>query len=194
MRDVKKLFKISVVLESYPRKGFQMLGQLNCLYKHGLCITRLHPEYVSSKYNLKNMEYYWLSCCKGKKVISPKSISHMIRIIKLWLRKNGNSLVFMDGIEYLLIWNDLGRVMHALEEINAILISANSEMLICLDPLTLEQRDVEKIISVMDVKSFDEVTNVVAETKPQQISESLQENTGQTVEGLPRSQELHAIP
>ena len=51
------------------------------LFKHnlkygykGLCITRTNPSIISKKYDLKDVELYWLTTAKGDKVFSPTDV------------------------------------------------------------------------------------------------------------------------
>ncbi|MGB9882770.1 MAG: DUF835 domain-containing protein [Methanomassiliicoccales archaeon] len=186
--------RISLVVEGYPRKGFHVLAKLMEGYERGLCITRLHPEYVCSKFDLKNVECYWLSGCKGKHVISPRSLGQLTRIVKTWLKENRDTVVFLDGLEYLLIWNDMGRIIGALNELDRVLSYSNSTMLICIDPLTLEQKDLEKISSVLKMNSAEELIDRLSKIQSQQICEALPMSADQTIGDPLQPRELHVIP
>jgi|GEM_PF-1153817 len=190
----EEMLRISLLVENYPRKGFHVLAKLMEKNGCGLCITRLHPEYVCSKFDLKNVECYWLSGCKGKQIIQPKSLGQLTRVVKSWLKENKNSVIFLDGLEYLLIWNDIGRIIDALNELDKVLVNSNSNMLICMDPLTLEQKDLNRISSVLKMRNAEEMLDHLSKTQSQQICEVLPVNADQTVEDLLQSKELHVIP
>lgn len=190
----EEMLRISLVVENYPRKGFHVLAKLMEGDGRGLCITRLHPEYVCSKFDLKNVRCYWLSGCKGKQIISPKSLGQLTRVVKAWLKENRDSVVFLDGLEYLLIWNDMGRIISALNELDKALLDSNSSMLICMDPLTLEQKDLKRISSVLKMHSAEEILDHLSKIQSQQICEALPVNADQTVEDLLQPRELHVIP
>jgi hypothetical protein len=51
-----KTSKISLLVEGYPRYGFQILSKILDGKRSGICITRLHPDYVVQKYGLHNVE------------------------------------------------------------------------------------------------------------------------------------------
>jgi len=76
-----KTSKISLLVEGYPRYGFQILSKILDGKRSGICITRLHPDYVVQKYGLHNVECCWLSGCTGKNVISPKSLNQLVRAL-----------------------------------------------------------------------------------------------------------------
>ncbi|HEY3419215.1 MAG TPA: DUF835 domain-containing protein [Methanomassiliicoccales archaeon] len=133
-----------LLVEGYPRSGFKVFSSLSKVNENSICITRLHPDYVAEKYNVKSRKCYWLSGCKGKDIISPKSLSQIVRMVKADA-KAGKPVVFLDGLEYLLLWNEMNKVIAALGEINTILSATNGTMVICFDPLTLEQNDLKKL-------------------------------------------------
>lgn len=136
--------RISLLVEGYPRSGFKIFSSLSKSNKNSICITRLHPDYVAEKFNVRGRKCYWLSGCKGKDIISPKSLSQIVKMVKTDA-KAGKPIVFLDGLEYLLLWNEMNKVIAALEEIQNILVATDGTMVICFDPLTLEQNDLKKL-------------------------------------------------
>jgi hypothetical protein len=136
--------RISLLVEGVPRSGFKVFSSLSKANENSICITRLHPEYVSEKFGVRGRKCYWLSGCKGKDIISPKSLGHMVRIIKAD-SKNGKPIVFLDGLEYLLLWNNMNKVISALSDIQDILFTSKGRMVICIDPLTLEMNDLKRL-------------------------------------------------
>ena len=189
-----KTSKISLLVEGYPRYGFQIFSKILDGKRSGICITRLHPDYVVQKYGLHNVECCWLSGCTGKNVISPKSLNQLVRALRSRTKGTKNAFVFLDGLEYLLIWNDIGRIMWTLSEIDSTLGNVNAEMLVCIDPLTLEQRDLERLFGAYPRRIAQEMLGSVTSSQSQRISEALQESGGQTVGDLLRSKVLHATP
>lgn len=136
--------RISLLVEGYPRSGFKVFSSLSKVNENSICITRLHPDYVAEKFNVRGRKCYWLSGCKGKDIISPKSLSQIVKVVKVDA-KAGKPVVFLDGLEYLLLWNEMNKVIAALEEIQNVLVATDGTMVICFDPLTLEQNDLKKL-------------------------------------------------
>jgi Protein of unknown function (DUF835) len=136
--------RISLLVEGYPRSGFKVFSSLSKVNENSICITRLHPDYVAEKFNVKGRKCYWLSGCKGKDIISPKSLGQIVKMVKADA-KAGKPVVFLDGLEYLLLWNEMSKVIAALNEIQDVLVATNGTMVICFDPLTLEQNDLKKL-------------------------------------------------
>ncbi len=49
------------------------------------------------------------------------------------------------GLNTCCLWNEMNKVIAALEEIQNVLVATNGTMVICFDPLTLEQKDLKKL-------------------------------------------------
>jgi hypothetical protein len=186
--------KVSLLTEGYPRYGFNALSMLTRTGWDALCITRLHPEYVTKKYDLKGAKCLWLSTRKGKGTISPKSLAQIVRTVKTTLKKGGNRIIFLDGLEYILMWNELEKVISALRDIDDMIRDRNAEMLICIDPLTFEQREMDRLVSEFPSSSANEVVELLSNELPQQIDEALPENAGRRIGDLLGQGELHAAP
>lgn len=142
---MKEDSKIALLIEGYPRYGYQTYSQIVGSASSSLCISRLHPEYVAQKYGLGRSKLYWLSGQKGTDVISPRSMHQLVRVLRTELRGRGGGVVFMDGLEYLLLFNDTAKVMEGLEEIESLLRQANVDLIIAMDPLTMEQKDIDRL-------------------------------------------------
>ncbi len=134
-----------MLIEGYPRNGYQTYSRIVSGSSGGLCISRLHPEYVAQKYGLEVAKRYWLSSQRGDDSIAPKSLHQLVKTVRVELKGRSGGTIFMDGLEYLLIFNEMGKVMGALEEIDDILKAANVELIVSIDPLTFEQKDLEKL-------------------------------------------------
>lgn len=194
MEDETMTSKVSLLIEGYPRYGFSALSELIKMGWNALCITRLHPEYVVEKFELSKARCLWLSSRKGKNVLSPKSLGEIVKRVKATLGRRQDCIVFLDGLEYLLLWNDLGKVVSALKEIDAALADGNSEMLVCVDPLTLEQKDMERLWSEFPRYSANDVAEALSSRLPQQISGALPSSLSQTIEDLLGSKVSPATP
>ncbi len=136
--------RISLLVEGYPRSGFKVFSHLSKINENSICLTRLHPDYVAEKFNVRARKCYWLSGCKGKDIISPKSLSQIVKAVRAD-SKAGKPVVFLDGLEYLLLWNEMNKIIAALQEINDVMVANDGVMVICFDPLTLEQNDLKKL-------------------------------------------------
>ncbi len=135
--------KVTLLMEGYPRNGFAVFS--NYLGKdQGVCITRLHPEYVVEKYGLKNSRFHWLSGVKQQGTLSPKNVSALVKQVRGEI-KDGHRKFFLDGLEYLLLWNDMNGIVASLKEIEKDLEKTEGSLIVSIDPLTFEEKDLQKL-------------------------------------------------
>ncbi|MGD1060311.1 MAG: DUF835 domain-containing protein [Methanomassiliicoccales archaeon] len=172
--------RISLLMEGYPRKGFQVYSSILKSGRQGVCISRLHPEYVEQKYDLPRARSFWLSSCKGKDVLSPKMLGSVSKAIVNSLSEN--SLVFLDGLEYVLLYNDMNKVLAFLKEVEVALAKCNAEMLVSIDPLTFEPRELDRIYAEFQRVTAEEISAVFS-PQPQQTVSSEPLSAGQTIWG-----------
>ncbi len=181
---MKEETRISLLIEGYPRYGYQTYSRIVGSASNSLCISRLHPEYVAHKFGLERSKHYWLSGQKGQDVISPRSMHHLVKALRIDLRGRGGGVAFMDGLEYLLLFNDTARVMEGLEEIDALLRQANVDLIISVDPLTLEQNDLDRLYEAFPRHSVRSILEKYSILGSQQISEAVPGSEAQGIAGL----------
>jgi hypothetical protein len=171
--------RISLLMEGYPRKGFQVYSSILRSGRRGVCVSRLHPEYVEQKFDLPEGKCYWLSSCKGKGVLSPKSLGLISRTIASIL--SDNSVVFLDGLEYILLYNDMNKVLSFLEDVESALLRFDAEMLVSIDPLTFEAKELDRLYTEFPRIAVEEVSPIPLVTRPQQTVSAEPVSAGQTV-------------
>jgi len=175
---------VVMLVEGFPRLGFSSFASMISDGTPGVCITRLHPEYVMEKFGLLSPKYYWLSGSKGDNVISPKTLTALTKAVKQEA-KDRKVIFFLDGLEYLLLWNDMRKLLATLEEINQALKVNGGVMYIGIDPLTLEQKDLDRLWAVFPKMQLDESTVKEAQRSGQEVASSQGQITGGQHPGRP---------
>ena len=150
---------IALMIEGYPRTGYQTYAQIIGTSSSGLCIGRLHPDYVAHKFGLERAKRYWLSSIKDEGAIAPKPVHNLVKIIRSELKGRAGSKVLLDGLEYLLLFNNIDKVLDALNEIDALLKQGDVTMFVLLDPLALEQNDLDRVISMYPSFTSEDLLN-----------------------------------
>jgi len=171
--------RISLLMEGYPRKGFQVYSSILKSGRKGVCVSRLHPEYVEQKFDLPKGDCFWLSSCKGKGVLSPKVLTSVSKTIASTL--SGNAVVFLDGLEYILLYNDMNKVLSFLREVEVILAKQDAEMLVSIDPLTFEGKELDRLYVDFPRISAEEVSPALFSSQSQQTVSAEPLSAGQTV-------------
>ncbi|MEZ5334221.1 MAG: DUF835 domain-containing protein [Methanolobus sp.] len=109
----------------------------------GLCITRENPARIRKKYGLLKTPFIWLTKNhdSDQPYIDSSELYKLQPAIANFIEKVDKGVVFLDGLEYLSLDNDIKSVIKAVEEVNDSIMNSESSMVIHVDSLTLEQKD-----------------------------------------------------
>ncbi len=107
----------------------------------GLCITRIFPEKIREEYGLKKTTIIWLTREKKDDVrIDPTSLIQLSRTIKEYISETQESIILLDGIEYLVTQNSFKEVLRMIQSINDRVVQSKSMMIVTYDPEALEEQ------------------------------------------------------
>ncbi|MDI6917845.1 MAG: DUF835 domain-containing protein [Thermoplasmatales archaeon] len=107
----------------------------------GLCITRMHLDKVRETFGLVKTPILWLSKTPGENNLSPTDLGMLRHTILEYLDKSGESIVLLDGLEYLITNNGFPLVLKYLDDINESVMMSKSGLIIPVDPRTLEEKE-----------------------------------------------------
>ena len=167
MAICKNGHRISMLVEGKPRLGFQTFSKVVATGTKGICISRLHPDYVSQKFGLERTTRYWLSDCRSKSSLSPRALDKITKAIRSSVAKEPSSVILLDGLEGLLVCHDLSKVVSFLREVDAVLSKSDSEMVICVDQPAFEAKDLEALFRIFPRCSPEEMSMTLARPQPQ---------------------------
>lgn len=128
-----------LVKEGTPEAAFDIfVDQVTHGYR-GLCITRQHPDKVRVNYGLKKTPILWLSQTGEKNSIDPSNISKIVHTIRNFVSENEDSVVLLDGIEYLKLQNGFDLVMKYLNMINDIVMTEKAKFILPVNPKVFKE-------------------------------------------------------
>jgi two-component system cell cycle response regulator len=123
-----------------------------------LLVSHMVPEVLLSNLDEKSQRLMgsvpsiWLSSQLGENCISPTDIGILVDKIVRFIEGNQQSVVLMDGLEYLMVNNDFQKVMKAVSRVNETVMQCDSIMIVPIEPrafesneLALLERDMEMI-------------------------------------------------
>ncbi len=119
----------------------------------GLCILRTHPSMVRKKYGV-DCEMVWLTKAEvastpdreGKlagEYLSPTELPRLSTLIKKFLTENKDTIVLLEGLEYLITQNDFKSVLKFLQMLKDQVTLAESILLMPIDPSALDEKDLK---------------------------------------------------
>lgn len=106
-----------------------------------LIICRVHPDQLKAGYQIAQTPIVWLARTPGPDRVDPANVQLLTHLTTEFLRK-GPSIIALEGLEHILLSNDLNRVVKFLGQLRDEVMINGSLLLVSVDPraLTVRQR------------------------------------------------------
>jgi len=140
-----------VVKEQKPIRSFEIFVDQVTHKIQGLCVTRQHPEAIREEWGLDKTPIIWLSNQLGKVYVNPTNIGILSDTIIRFVEKSGDSIVLVDGIEFLMVNNDFSKVLRMIHHITEAVMEYKSRLLISVDPRALDTREMALLERNMEI-------------------------------------------
>jgi CheY-like chemotaxis protein len=130
--------------------------------KKGIVFTIEDQEILGKKYNLSGTQLYMITASKkGKKYIKPNELDKMKRLVDSFMKKEGESVVLIHGMELLIKHNPRKVVTDFLAKLKEYVDLKNSTLIVSASSQELEE------------EAQVEIENILTGNYTQQMSESL---------------------
>ena len=130
-----------IVLEKEAEKSFEIFLDLVTHGIPGFVVSREHPQKQKSKYHLVKTPVMWLSRFDTEDTINPDSLSKLVYIVTDFTRRSTESVILMDGLEYLISQLGFDTTLTHLQELKDIVVMYNSRLIIPLHREVLSQKE-----------------------------------------------------
>ncbi len=110
-----------------------------------LSITRAFPDKLNLPVSFGFVDYYWLTNMVGERRVSPASLGRIVSIVKSAADGTKKAVIFLEGIEYLVLENDFNAVLKTLNQVCDIAVNSDSKVFISVDPVALNQKEIAMI-------------------------------------------------
>jgi hypothetical protein len=124
-----------------PEKDASASATLEFLIPRGLVATREFPDNVRRSYDLQVTPIIWLTESAGERRIAPTSLAVLTDTMIRFMENNPNSIVLLEGVEYLMTFNDFRRVLRSLDSLNETAWITKARLLITIDPKAFDPKD-----------------------------------------------------
>ncbi len=148
---------IYLVREPKAERSFRIFTDTISVGVKGLCITRQHPQAVMKKYGLKMVPILWLSTVQGENNIEPTKIGRLSSVINDFISKSEDSIVLLDGLEYLITHNDFHSVLRLMNFISEGIAMKKSCLIISINPLAFNEKELALLERDMTVLDSDKI-------------------------------------
>jgi len=122
-----------------PDMAFRILAKELRKGAPGLVITRLHPEEVRARFHVGKCPVHWLSRAFTRDSLSPTNLGGVAGEIEGFVEKESNAVVLLDGIEYLIVQNDLQKVVRFVSTVRDSVAMHKARMVIPFNLLSVDE-------------------------------------------------------
>ncbi len=101
----------------------------------GLCVTRIYPEKVRSRYSLTSVPMWWISYSPGDQHYAPTAVGTLANVIEAFIDEHPTGcVVLLDGVEC--IMNNVGfdKDLLFIEHMNEYVMPRKAIVLVTVDP------------------------------------------------------------
>ncbi|HJX04679.1 MAG TPA: DUF835 domain-containing protein [Thermoplasmata archaeon] len=124
-----------------PDRADSASATLEYLIPQGLVVTREFPESIRKAHNLQVTPIIWLTESPGDMRIAPTSLAVLTDTIVRFMENNPNSIVLIEGIEYMVTFNDFRKVLRQLDSLNETAWVTKGRLLLSVDPRAFDERE-----------------------------------------------------
>ena len=101
----------------------------------GLCITRMHPAKVRSRYSLDSVPVWWISYSPGERHYAPTAVSLLAKVIETFIDDHPNGcVVLLDGVESIMNGVGFDKDLLFVEHMNEYVMPRRAVVLVTVDP------------------------------------------------------------
>jgi two-component system cell cycle response regulator len=142
-----------LVEESKPIISFKLFNQEINNRRKALCITRQNPKRLRDKYNWTDVPIIWLTNNNLEKehCIDPTNLSRLSIEIVNFIKQTKNGIILLEGLEYLISQNSYQIILRFIQLINDKVMLSNCIILVPMDPLILNDRELHLLERDMKV-------------------------------------------
>ncbi len=140
-----------VVRERKPIRSYDMFVDVVASGVQGLCVSRDHPQLIRQQYDLETVPIIWLSNKLGKAYVNPANIGILKDTIVRFVEKADDSVVLINGIEFLMVNNDFNKVIRMVHHVTEAVMEKRSRLIISVDPRALDSREMALLERNMEV-------------------------------------------
>jgi len=145
----------NLVLTSDPKWCYEKFKELISQGAKGLCLSTTRPSKLRIRYRIQDASMYWLTDTSNEKdALNPRRIEFEVtKTVLEFMKGVQHGVVFIDGLEYLIMENGFERVTRFVKKICDTASKEEHTLIIVLnpsalapDPLTVLKKNFDEII------------------------------------------------
>jgi hypothetical protein len=151
--------RMYLVKERKSDKAFDVFTDLVTHGVQGLCISRSKPEQIREEQGIKKTPIVWLTNNEtpDEKCLPPTDIPRLHLAVSDFLEKAQDSIVLLDGMEYLMTNNNFTTCLKLIQLLSDKVMLHNGRMIVPIGPDAVTEKEMGLIEKEMEVL-FEEET------------------------------------
>ena len=135
-----------LIREPKASRIFDLYRELVAAGARGLCITRIHPDDLRSRYGVPESGFIWLSSTPGRKVkgmavAAPSDLVDIASAIAEFSGAGGDAVVLLEGVEYMIGQDGFASFLRFLQKVNEKIVLNGSYLLISANPAAMKEQE-----------------------------------------------------
>jgi len=124
-----------------PTKADTASETLEFLIPKGLVVTREFPDTIRAANKIEVTPIIWLTEAPGDMRVAPTSLAVLTDTIVRFMESNPNSIVLIEGVEYIVTFNDFKKILKSLDSLNETAWVTKSRLMISIDPRAFDEKE-----------------------------------------------------
>ena len=161
IRKKRELGKTYLYEEDKPVNSFKVFFNTVSEDVEGLCITRANPNDLKKSFPVlgKSTRIIWLTDVDSTDVtIDPNEVERLSAIITDFiyecLNKNSESIILLDGIEYIISRTSFVQTLQVIHHIKDIVSMYNTNLIIPLSPQAIDIKELKQLERELEIVRF----------------------------------------
>lgn len=111
-----------------------------------LCVSRIHPDRLRSKYRLDNALVWWISESPGEGHFDPTAVGTLSSAIEDFIEDHPDGcLVVLDGVEFIVINIGFTKTLLFVEHLNEFVMPRRATALVPVDPECFDGKEFARL-------------------------------------------------
>jgi hypothetical protein len=119
--------------------------------KQGICLTRENPQRITELYPLKRTPIIWITELGVSDSVNPTNLEEISYLIDRFTGTARESVVLLDGIEYLSSFNTFPKALHLIQDLKDKVSMRNSNLLVPVKTSAFEQHELRMLEKELDI-------------------------------------------
>ncbi|MBU1158994.1 MAG: DUF835 domain-containing protein [Candidatus Thermoplasmatota archaeon] len=128
-----------------PGKENSASATLEYLIPRGIIVTREFPDNIRERFNIQVTPIIWLTETTGERRIAPTSLAVLTDTLIRFMESNPNSIILLEGIEYLVTFNEFKKVLKHLDSLNETTWISKARTIMTLNPRAFDDKELAMI-------------------------------------------------